>query len=1289
MAISITPLVPSQSRPAVPQAPVIPAVSVPQVTPASSPTPTPSPTATVKAPSVTDAKAPIGVPQDYWDKATPSGRQAWINYSGSLSSSGTITPTVSTTSGGTSVLLPSGQWVDLTAQQVSQLNPNQSYASQVSVSPSGQVVLNVAPPVVTPVVTPTTTPTPTTPTVAPSNAVITGNLMNGYTIKVGDKTLNTEGKSPDAVTRWIKDNGGNDLAIIAWVSTDAGSRGGMAGADNPAQQAVKTYQTLVNTYNTSTGKTQFNAGVTLGLFSASDIPAYDKSGKLVGVIPLNSVKDSSGNITQLGWNDIPKKYQDIFNKQGYDAMQIAIKTDYSAQQNALIQLNKYTGTQGNILVDNYIRDSIKAGVNQNQIIQTLTVGTNLTPQQITALLTIDKYASANDYITVQLKAGVFPSSIISTLTSAGYQNVSDAVNGMASFLKALPTMPQDLQDAYNIGGLDNYNKVLATNYTLLPDKQYISNQSLNLLKTASVAQVASSSGLLGTQDSYYNIATTQGMAALQNRVASDKVIQQKALATLVPYKTTVGQVASGEGLLGVTPSYNVQKFISDNPTQTSVQVIKDAFGANSDIANTAQRYVNNIQDAVSKLGASLGGMSVGSITDRQILLVQADKLGLIPKSPGLWLAGKEASEFVKNLPDGVRVVNGKVEIVDYTAYWNGLSDSEKQQLAQAVINDPNHSNLFAAIVEKANYDFSKLPKAGQLIVPFIPVVGMPITALQMVSTTIAKATTGQTVGAMEIALDAAATAIAVLMHTSPTIMKALPGMAGKATVGVLEGGAIATFGTNLGLNWSKMSNAERIENVAMMVAIPVISGTLGALKTSKAMTDILTTKGGILPTGLKTGGLDLAYIEVPDLFKGIEGKVSEIIATMKPDEQAPAIRALLNPENQIKFDAYMKLADAIPSLKMPDSLINSKVDFSNVEVIKGNQAVANGFKVWLQTNVNDVYVGGSTARGQQLLGVDGISTPHDFDFYIRQGSKLTPEGAVQNLADTIKRYAPDANVEVIGTKLKINGKDTSDIHIEGYAGKNPFGWATLSKPVVIDGVAFTDIKQLLYDLLKPPTTPGIGESAGLLFPSAEEPFPRGKVGEYVFGTIPERIKDIMAGNVAFKGIADAIQDSDPQVSKLIRDSLYTIQTTPEGRPLVGASNEAVLKTKFLDLVSKAQLDVLNKGVDATVVDPETGGTLIRIASPASKVLQGTLYSATRDLTPFVEASKQGFFEVGKILGAKDGELTIPSDVKFTRPTYSIGDFSIKDIGKVSPKILENYSAKLKEAGDIMRTACGL
>lgn len=553
---------------------------------------------------------------------------------------------------------------------------------------------------------------------------------------------------------------------------------------------------------------------------------------------------------------------------------------------------------------------------------------------------------------------------------------------------------------------------------------------------------------------------------------------------------------------------------------------------------------------------------------------------------------------------------------------------------------------------------ASLPAISQYIISagefglavLVPGVGMPLLAVSAVAPTLGRSIIGQKPGVMEIASDTAMVALATLAHTAPTITNRLPGLAGKATIGTVQGAAIGTFATNIGLNWDNMSPGDKVLNIGMMVAIPLGKAAKSGFDTVNKQITTLTTKGGILPAALKVGKMDVAYVEVPDIFKGYEGRIADIIRTESPKNQTSAIRAILNPESQVKFDQYIKLGSEISSLKIPDTLVNKTVDFSNVEAIKGKSDVANAIKGFLQNNARDIYTYGSTARVQQLEGI-GLKVPGDFDFLIKSNSRMTPSQVAQKLGEYIQSNTSGHSIEVNGAKIKVDGIDISDIHIEGYAGKNPFGWPTTMEPVIIDGVAFGDIRALLYDLMKPPTTPGIGKAAGLLGPEVAEPFPRGRIGETVFGTIPERAKDITAFNLAMKGIADSITTTQPELSKSIINSLYEIQTTPTGKPLpILADTEA--KARFLDMVAKVQQQVLEKGIDATITDPQSGTTLMRVASPASQVEQGLLYHATRDYTPYLSSSKeQGYVEIGKLLGnekAMREQLFTSPDAAFDR-----------------------------------------
>lgn len=698
---------------------------------------------------------------------------------------------------------------------------------------------------------------------------------------------------------------------------------------------------------------------------------------------------------------------------------------------------------------------------------------------------------------------------------------------------------------------------------------------------------------------------------------------QKLLTTAGYSDASISALSSMEGL---SPS----EYIAKNPTPAGAKTIEDA-GYGSDTVKAAGEYVTATTGAVSGIDAALSG--------KKELSGEISSLIKSMQDAGVY----NASLFDRiDLQTGVAIKDNKLLTDRDIAklQWDNLDSAQKLEVAGIWAGDTFKSDYFAEYVKQMSDVASQTGIVGSLV------YGMPLA----VTLPIAKSTTHQEVKPMEWAIAGATVAMAALPFVSPAV-SAL-GVAGKATLGAIEAGSMAVFGENIRENWADMTVADKILNIGMLAAVPITKGAIKVTKAVAAFTRTLSTPEGMLPRGLKTGGMDLAYVEVPDLFRGVEGKVTDIIAKVSPDKQAAAIRELLNPENRLKFDSYMELAKLANS-DLPDSMINRTVDFTNIKAIEGNAPVAEAIKMWFQQNSDDVVLGGSASRLQQLLGVDGVPIPKDFDVnIIKRAGGPTPESVAASIAEAIRKHDPTADVKVSGNKVLINGVDSFDIHYRGSFGKTPYGLPSLTDPITIDGIRFQSLQESMGDLINTSTVPGIGKSAGLMGPTVSEMFPsskiEGKAGTIMkFGAHEGRAKDVMAVNVIFKGLADALDKSNPKLAESIRQNLYTIQSTSMGKVLPGAATDAAARNRFLKLVSDAQQAVLTGGDDALMVDPVSGGTLVRIASPSSKVVSGVLYTAVRDVTPYKESLSLGKpVEVGKVIGRTGGELKVPEDMNY-------------------------------------------
>ena len=154
-------------------------------------------------------------------------------------------------------------------------------------------------------------------------------------------------------------------------------------------------------------------------------------------------------------------------------------------------------------------------------------------------------------------------------------------------------------------------------------------------------------------------------------------------------------------------------------------------------------------------------------------------------------------------------------------------------------------------------------------------------------------------------------------------------------------------------------------------------------------------------------------IQKPMVVKSTTDLIKQIISKLDPDDQATAIKQLLNTNNRVKFDAWLDMVMNLPA-KYPESLINDEVDFSGIQVFKGNQALQDATLEFLSKHTNDIETGGSAARIQFGLADSG----HDLDAYTLKGGSLTPEEATEKYATTIRKYLPNSDVVVSGYKIK-------------------------------------------------------------------------------------------------------------------------------------------------------------------------------------------------------------------------------------------------------------------------------
>lgn len=280
-----------------------------------------------------------------------------------------------------------------------------------------------------------------------------------------------------------------------------------------------------------------------------------------------------------------------------------------------------------------------------------------------------------DDIQKLISNGVDPQDLVNAGISI--DKVNNAVNNLyytlpdgrmvdKPFLENLKENEPELYQIITTQGLDAYKEQFDKEYTKIKD---------GYMKTSDLSE------LKANKPELYDIAINQGSKAYQDAIALD-IQKQKAADDVLSkggYKTE-NIFYKSEALLGsigktlpphVQPhqyDYDVSRFIRDNPTIDSIQVLKDA-GFKKDVIDSANKYISDIQDVISKIDNARPKNGVS----------------------GLSLAGIDEQAFTRALVKNNATGTG-VPLED----WKQIKDdSLKGRIVSDYNNDSNTRNPFA------------------------------------------------------------------------------------------------------------------------------------------------------------------------------------------------------------------------------------------------------------------------------------------------------------------------------------------------------------------------------------------------------------------------------------------------------------------------------------------------------------------------------------------------------------------------------------------------------------------
>jgi hypothetical protein len=266
------------------------------------------------------------------------------------------------------------------------------------------------------------------------------------------------------------------------------------------------------------------------------------------------------------------------------------------------------------------------------------------------------------------------------------------------------------------------------------------------------------------------------------------VKQQAAFDNLQGYYK--GENDNGQDL------YDLQGFIQKNPTQSSVQILKDGQFPQEAI-DTAQKYVDATNEALGEIGGILKGKK--TVSGQLSALTDAiSKAGYYDTH----LLGRP-----KTLPDGTilwvdKKGNALTDQDIARVQWDSLSEAQKAQISGYFSEDLYKGNYFAEYTKQMREVASEGGLYGSMM--YAPILGVTVP--------LAKATTGQPVRPIEWATAGATAALDVLMVGGGL---SVLGKGGEIAARGISGASGIVFATETGLDWGKMSNAQRALSVVM------------------------------------------------------------------------------------------------------------------------------------------------------------------------------------------------------------------------------------------------------------------------------------------------------------------------------------------------------------------------------------------------------------------------------------------------------------------------------------------
>ncbi len=585
------------------------------------------------------------------------------------------------------------------------------------------------------------------------------------------------------------------------------------------------------------------------------------------------------------------------------------------------------------------------------------------------------------------------------------------------------------------------------------------------------------------------------------------------------------------------------------------------------------------------------------------LRIGDEKFGISISRTGLSVGGKPPSESEKieaGLKKWQEVTNKVGEVIPFLGAQEGLdkwlSQDKEDKIKTWMYGKPLADITANDIPVKSREEAEKIYNQGNFGTFMANIVRSAVELVKMlpeIPLVIAKDLDQLAEGDKAKLMDVVATAGGILL--------AIPAITGE-TAGVLAEGNVAK-------------------------GYGMLTGSLGAMLISPSAI-YRGTRAGVLDLysavrGLKgkevlglNKGTDITYARIPDLFEAIEGvskvQLDKIYRISDYEVQKAELRKLLNPENQIKFDAAIHLIENLKDVPVPSSQLDVGFDISQWVKTFPDKDGAAAVKAVLQKHAPEgVTVSGSFSESVQLKGVKDRFKSGDIDITVPDSwSQAQKEALTKELTDAYninKKIGSDykqAGTKIYSDIMTAEGGTEKGLEVHNRSqflklqrilGFEKILTEGLYKPVNIDGVLFDDIRSQLFrrgrEVVRPSAEVGEAGLAGV----------RGSSGQVLQkGTTPTTPKMIERFSIDVQSLIDDLKAKGDTRAIGMQNALDTILKTPTGEPrAVGEQN---LKQFIEDYLQPAQIAILRASLEskptvATITIPkESQGMVDTLAS---------------------------------------------------------------------------------------------